>query len=47
MIGGLTPHLFSFIGYNMDPERLERTLAEEIAAAVVADGAEAALLAPA
>ena len=47
LVGGLTPHLFSFIGYNMDPERLERTLAEDIAAAVVADGAEAALLAPA
>ncbi len=47
VVGGLTPHLFSFIGYNMDPERLERTLAEDIAAAVVADGAEAALLAPA
>ena len=46
-IGGLTPSFFSFIGYNMDPERLERTLAEEIAAAVAADGAEAALLAPA
>ncbi len=47
MIGGLTPHAFSFIGYNMDPERLERTLAEEIAEAVAAAGAEAALLAPA
>jgi len=47
VIGGLTPNFFSFIGYNMDPERLERTLAEEIAAAVVADGAEAALLSPA
>ena len=47
VVGGLTPDLFSCIGYNMDPERLERTLAEEIAAAVVADGAEAALLAPA
>ncbi len=46
-IGGLTPNFFSFIGYNMDPERLERTLAEDIAAAVVADGAEAALLCPA
>ena len=46
-VGGLTPSFFSFIGYNMDPERLERTLAEEIAAAVAADGAEAALLAPA
>ena len=47
VVGGLTPDFFSFVGYNMDPERLERTLAEEIAAAVVADGAEAALLAPA
>ncbi len=47
VVGGLTPHLFSFIGYNMDPERLERTLAEDIAAAVVADGAELALLCPA
>ena len=47
VIGDLTPNFFSFIGYNMDPERLERTLAEETAAAVVADGAEAALLCPA
>ena len=46
-IAALTDDLFSFIGYNMDPERLEQTLAEEIAAAVVADGADAALLAPA
>jgi len=46
-IGALTPDFFSFIGYNMDPERLERTLAEEIAEVVVAGGAEAALLAPA
>ncbi len=47
VIGGLTPSFFSFIGYNMDPERLERTLAEDIAEAVVADGAEGALLCPA
>ena len=47
LVGGLTPHLFSFIGYNMDPERLERTLAEDLAEAVVADGAELALLCPA
>jgi D-proline reductase (dithiol) PrdB len=46
-IGALTLNFFSFIGYNMDPERLERTLAEEIAEAVVAEGAEAALLAAA
>jgi hypothetical protein len=31
----------------MDAERLEATLAEEIADAVVAEGAEAVLLAPA
>jgi len=31
----------------MDPERLERTLAEDIADAVVAEGADIALLAPA
>jgi D-proline reductase (dithiol) PrdB len=47
VIGGLTPNLFSFIGYQMDPQRFERTLAQEIADAVVVDGAEAALLSPA
>jgi D-proline reductase (dithiol) PrdB len=47
LIGGLTPDLFSFIGYNMDPERLERTLAEDLAEAVVASGADIALLCPA
>jgi len=47
VVGGLTENFFSFIGYNMDAERLERTLAEEIAAAVVAEGADAVLLAPA
>jgi len=46
-VGALTPHFFSFIGYNMDAERLERTLAEEIADAVVADGADLALMSPA
>jgi D-proline reductase (dithiol) PrdB len=47
VIGGLTPNLFSFIGYQMDSPTFERTLAEDIADAVVADGAEAALLCPA
>jgi D-proline reductase (dithiol) PrdB len=47
VIGELTPNFFSFIGYQMDPERFERTLAEDIAAAVVADGADATLLCPA
>ncbi len=47
VIGALTPDFFSFIGYNMDPERLEQTLAQDIAEAVVAEGADVALLAPA
>ena len=47
VVGELTPNFFSFIGYQMDPERFEHTLAEAIADAVVADGAEAALLCPA
>lgn len=47
LIGELTPNFFSFIGYQMDPDRFERTLAEDIADAVVADGTEAVLLCPA
>jgi len=47
IIGSLAPNFFSFIGYNMDAERLEKTLAEDIAEAVEAEGADAALLAPA
>ena len=47
VIGGLTESFFTFIGYNMDPERLERTLAEDIAAAVSDEGADIALAAPA
>ena len=47
VIGALTPNFFSFIGYQMDPATFESTLAEDIASAVVADGAEAALLCPA
>ncbi len=46
-IGGLAENFYSFIGYNMDPERLELTLAEEIAAAVEAENPDVALLAPA
>ncbi len=46
-IGTLTPNFFSFIGYQMDPPTFERTLAEKIAEAVAADGADAALLCPA
>jgi D-proline reductase (dithiol) PrdB len=47
IIGSLSPNFFSFIGYNMNPEMLEETLAEAIAEAVKAEGAEVALLAPA
>ncbi len=47
VVGSLAPSFYSFIGYNMDPQLLERTLAEDIADAVVADAAEIALLAPA
>lgn len=47
VIGGLTADFFSFIGYNMDPERLERTLAEDIADAVCEQRPDLALLSPA
>jgi D-proline reductase (dithiol) PrdB len=47
VVGGLTENFFSFIGYNMDAERLERTLAERLADAVEADGADAVLMSPA
>jgi D-proline reductase (dithiol) PrdB len=47
VIGGLTTNFYSFIGYNMDAERLEQTLAETIADAVEAEKPDAALLAPA
>ncbi len=46
-IGSLTENFFSFIGYNMDAERLERSLAEDIAEAIEAEKVEVALLAPA
>ena len=39
VVGRLTTNFFSFIGYNMDAGRLEAMLAEDIAGAVVADGA--------
>lgn len=46
-IGGLTDNFYTFIGYNMDAERLERTLAEDIAEAVEAEKPDVVLLAPA
>lgn len=47
VIEGLTPNFFSFIGYQMDPPTFEETLAEELADAVVAEGADMAVLCPA
>ena len=47
VIGSLAPDFFSFIGYNMDPDLLERTLAEDLAQAVADQHADLALLAPA
>ncbi len=46
-IGSLTENFYSFIGYNMDAEKLEQTLAENIADAVKAEGTDVALLSPA
>ena len=47
-LGGLTANFFSFIGYNMNPEKFERTVARGIAQAVVQEEhADCALLAPA
>ncbi len=43
----LTDNFFSFIGYNMDAERLENTLAEDIADAVEEEKPDVVLLAPA
>ncbi|MDQ3323483.1 MAG: glycine/sarcosine/betaine reductase selenoprotein B family protein [Acidobacteriota bacterium] len=47
VVGEHAPNFFSFIGYNMDAERLEQTLAEDIADADEAEKPDAALLAPA
>ena len=47
VVGSLAPDFFSFIGYNMDPDLLERTLAEDLAQAVADQNADLALLAPA
>ncbi len=47
VVGGLTENFFSFIGYNMDADLLERTLAEDLAQAVADEHADLALLSPA
>jgi len=44
VIGGLTPDLFTFIGYNMDSALLERTLAEDLAQAVADEQPDLVLL---
>jgi len=46
-LGSLTPHFFSFIGYNMDPARFEDDFAERLAVAVNAEEPDVVLLAPA
>jgi D-proline reductase (dithiol) PrdB len=46
-IGELAENFFSFVGYNMDAERLEMTLAKDIAKAVEAEKPDVVLLAPA
>lgn len=47
IIGGLTKNFYSFIGYNMNPEMLEKKLAENIADAVEAEKPDVLLLSPA
>jgi D-proline reductase (dithiol) PrdB len=47
VIGGLTAHFFSFVGYNMDPVRVEKDLAEQISLAVAGEHADIVLLCPA
>lgn len=47
VIGELTGNLYSFIGYNMDPERMRTTLAEDIADAFEEEAADIVLAAPA
>jgi D-proline reductase (dithiol) PrdB len=46
-LGSLTASFFTFIGYNMDPDRVERDLAVSIANAVQDEEADIALMCPA
>jgi len=46
-LGSLTPHFFSFIGYNMDPVRFESDFAERLASAVQLEEPDVVLLTPA
>ena len=47
VIGSLNPSLYTFIGYNMDPVRVEQTLAKDVARALKDDEVDIALAAPA
>lgn len=47
VIGGLTENFYTFIGYNMDPGRLETTLAEDIADAIAEEQPDGVIAAPA
>jgi D-proline reductase (dithiol) PrdB len=47
VLGGLTESFFSFIGYNMDPARVEREQSVRIADAVETDGPDCVLMSPA
>lgn len=47
VIGELTENFYTFIGYNMDPDRLQDTLARNLAAAVAEEKPDAVIAAPA
>lgn len=47
VIGGLTQNFYTFIGYNMDPERLQKTLATDLAEAIAEEKPDAVIAAPA
>ena len=47
LIGGITQNFYTFIGYNMDPSRLETTLAEDLADAIAEEQPDGVIAAPA
>jgi len=47
VIGGLTKNFYTFIGYNMDPEKLRDTLAKNLAAAIAEEKPDVVIAAPA
>lgn len=46
-IGGLTENFYTFIGYNMDPAKLEQSLAEDIADSIAEEKPDGVIAAPA